>query len=409
MRRGLFSLLLLAAGVALCAYASASAYAVPGLLQYVTVADAQALEAPQEPQARQDGEGMAFGQPDAARADTALLSRIQSFEDLREGLAADTTAYALSGYAPQATVTAEGGTAAAGALYAVGEGYFTLYPRYLLRGRLLYPEELEQGARVALLDEQFALAVFRMADVTGREIELGGQTFRVVGVLRHARGVGQEAQQGVYVPLRAVAETACCQLQTLQLTAAPAPGSGAMTAFRSVATAWMPGGTLYDLRQERVGATIWPRFLLCALGFAAWGACARRFGRGVRRLGGRLRTRLREQYMTRLLPWFSVQVLLRALGVAALALTAAALFTALVQPVYTFPEYVPAVLVEPEEIAATFWKLQTQGSAQLMLRTEQSIRVAYFGGMSRWGVAFVLGGLACRPRRRRIPAARASA
>ena len=53
MRRGLFSLLLLAAGVALCAYASASAYAVPGLLQYVTVADAQALEEPQEPQARQ--------------------------------------------------------------------------------------------------------------------------------------------------------------------------------------------------------------------------------------------------------------------------------------------------------------------------------------------------------------------
>lgn len=409
MRRGLFSLLLLAAGVALCAYASASAYAVPGLLQYVTVADAQALEEPQEPQARQDEEGMAFGQPDATRADTALLSRIQSFEDLREGLAADTTAYALSGYAPQATVTAEGGTAAAGALYAVGEGYFTLYPRYLLRGRLPYPEELEQGARVALLDEQFALAVFRMADVTGREIELGGQTFRVVGVLRHARGVGQEAQQGVYVPLRAVAETACCQLQTLQLTAAPAPGSGAMTTFRSVATAWMPGGTLYDLRQERVGATIWPRFLLCALGFAVWGACARRFGRGVRRLGGRLRTRLREQYMTRLLPWFSVQVLLRALGVAALALTAAALFTALVQPVYTFPEYVPAVLVEPEEIAATFWKLQTQGSAQVLLRTEQSIRVAYFGGMSRWGVAFVLGGLACRPRRRRLPAARAAA
>ena len=83
--------------------------------------------------------------------------------------------------------------------------------------------------------------------------------------------------------------------------------------------------------------------------------------------------------------------LLNGKGIAALA--AALLFNQMLSPVYFYPEYIPAVLVEPEDIAATFWKLQGQSGAQVLLRTVESIRVAFYAGLCRWGAVLTLSGL----------------
>lgn len=367
-------------GVLLTAYAVYSIYTVPGLLQYAVAAD------PIEREEVQD--------PDAPKQDGRLKQRMDSLGDMTEtALEGAVTVHTLFGYSPQATVTAEGGDAASGALTAVGERYFELYPRYVLRGRLFYPEELEDGARVALLDEQFALKVFRMVDVVGREITVGGQDYRVVGVLRHARGVGEESEFGMYLPLAALAQTDSVQLQTLNFSARPVENGGAMTTFKSVAQGWMPGGTLYDLRQEQVGATIWTRFLLCGLGFAVWGFFVGRFTRGVRAFIARTKARLRERYMAQILPWFVGNILLRVVIVALLALCAALIFNQMLSPVYVYPEFIPAVLVEPEDIASTFWKLQGQSGAQVLIRTVESIRIAFYAGLCRWGALLTLAGL----------------
>lgn len=377
-------------GVLLSAYAVYSIYAVPGLLQYAVLAD---TETPAD-----------VTDPDAPRQDSQLKRRMDSLSDMTEtALEGAVTVHTLSGYAPQVTVTAEGGDAASGALTAVGERYFEIHPRYLQRGRLFYPEELEDGARVALMDEQFALKVFRMVDVVGREITVGGETYRVVGVLRHTRAAGEETEYGLYLPLAAVADVGGPQLQTLNFTARPVENGGAMTTFKSVATGWMPGGTLYDLRQEQVGATIWLRFLLCGLGFAVWGFLVGRFTDGVRAFTARTNARLRERYMAQIFPWFIWNILWRALAVAALALVAALLFNQMLSPVYFYPEYIPAVLVEPEDIAATFWKLQSQNGAQVLLRTVESIRVAFYAGLCRWGVMLTLSGLLIWAVKRRKP------
>ena len=161
---------------------------------------------------------------------------------------------------------------------------------------------------------------------------------------------------------------------------------------------------LDDLRQEQVGATIWLRFLLCGLGFAVWGFLVGRFTDGVRAFTARTNARLRERYMAQIFPWFIWNILWRALAVAALALAAALLFNQMLSPVYFYPEYIPAVLVEPEDIAATFWKLQSQNGAQVLLRTVESIRVAFYAGLCRWGAALTLSGLLIWAVKRRKPA-----
>jgi len=46
-------------------------------------------------------------------------------------------------------------------------------------------------------------------------------------------------------------------------------------------------------------------------------------------------------------------------------------FTQLIAPVYVFPEWVPAILVEHKEISATFWNNRTMANALLAFRSRE--------------------------------------
>ena len=62
------------------------------------------------------------------------------------------------------------------------------------------------------------------------------------------------------------------------------------------------------------------------------------------------------------------------------ALNLAAIFfllQELIAPVYIFPEWVPAILVEPKEIEKTFWTLRAQQTGLVALRTPQVLRLHF--------------------------------
>lgn len=377
-----FTLFVLIVGAALLAYACIAVTLEPDVLEYMFAAD----------------EVVRVTDADGNESFTSdLTGQIEQTDALREELAEAVTAITLTGTLPQATLNV-GETAAAGTLHALGEDAFAVEMQYLHAGRLFYPEELEKGARVLLLDEQFALALFRMTDVVGREATLAGQTYRVIGVLRHSRRVGESGEYAAYIPLTA-AEKDGIQLETLTLRARPVENGGAMTMFKSAAVRLSGKGTFYDIRQEKVGATMWARYLLCALAFALLYKLLMIWSAGVKRFAARIRQRLLQAYLPRLLPWISASCIWRALALAAIALSAAWVFTQLVSPVYVYPDYIPAVLVEPEEIIKTFWNLQSQGASGVVYRTVSAVRTAYFAGLCRWGVALTLYGV-LRVRRR---------
>jgi len=388
--KGKASILLVVAGLSLMAYALWEIAQTPDRLQYIVQADP--VTDVSDPDAAADSDAEAY---------SPLRRRIAALEDSAAVLEQAAAVYTLSGAAPQVTLSADDAGAAAG-LKAVGSDHFVLYPALLLQGRFPNPEESDLGERVILLDELLALDLFRMTEVVDREVKLEGAAYRVIGVLRHQKRVGDDADRYAYIPLLAAAK-AGIRLETLCLSAAPVAKGGAMLTFAETARQWMPGGNAYDLRRERVGAGIWARFFACGVGYALLAWSISKYIRSVGALRKSIDEKLADRYVARLLPYLLFHILLRVVALAALAVAAAALTNLLLEPVKVYPEFVPDILVEPAEIAKTFWALRDAESDAVVIRTPQIVRLLYFGRLCNIAVILTLWGgcLAFSKRRRR--------
>lgn len=120
----------------------------------------------------------------------------------------------------------------------------------LLNGRLLYPDRSIYGERVALVDEQLAVALFQYAEPLGEEIEVAGQRYRIVGVIKAGKRVGDQMDYSLYVPLRSLEETNV-SLTALVYEARPVQGAGGWSAFQTAAQK-LGDGTTISLLKERM-------------------------------------------------------------------------------------------------------------------------------------------------------------
>ena len=88
---------------------------------------------------------------------------------------------------------------------------------------------------------------------------------------------------------------------------------------------------------------------------------------------------------------------LLALGYLVCAAVLAWLFTRLVEPVYTFPEWVPAVLVEPKDIQTAFWNVWQTSATVVEYRTPELLRLRFLREVMAWScgaAALLIGSLA---------------
>ena len=72
------------------------------------------------------------------------------------------------------------------------------------------------------------------------------------------------------------------------------------------------------------------------------------------------------------------------------------LFTRLVEPVYTFPEWVPAVLVEPKDIQTAFWNVWQTSATVVEYRTPELLRLRFLREVMAWSCgacALLIGSL----------------
>ena len=313
------------------------------------------------------------------RPNQALLDLSKGLDEAAGEWAETMTRWSLSGVIEQATLTAadaDGGSAT-GRLTCFGKYGQELTPLLLRYGRLMYPEELEDGERVIILDEQLALAIFRVGDPIGRNVVLNGAKYQVIGVARHAKKVGDTQPGGAYVPYMSVIDQDL-QLDVLQIEAAPKSGVGANVSFRTVAEAWRSGGTLIDLGKESMGAWLWLR----VTGFLAGMILLLR---GIHLLNGsvsyfsrRVKQRLQSAYAVRLMPWMTWRILLFAAAYALCVGAFAVLMGFILEPVYVFPEWIPSVLVEWSDINDVFWKVWQGFATMRELRTPELMRLRFF-------------------------------
>lgn len=304
------------------------------------------------------------------------------------------TAAILCAHYPFVTMQTEQGGSASGELLAVTGQLHTLPQGILLSGRHLYQEEVEMGTSSAVLDEGLAIALFRQGDPVGMTFTLNDQCFTVVGVVRHARTVGDRAEYGLMVPLKAFDKQPQWEVMTVQLM--PQGGSGTRKGLENALGSWQQGGQAIDLVKEKYRTLLPLRVLICLIVFSLaliWLRYARRLSVS---LVANDRQRLEKHYALELMPRFILSgvliVLMHLVGVGVMILA----FIQLLEPVYVFPEWVPAILVEPREIAATFWHNRSLVNGLVSLRSKELL---YLGALRSYliALAVVIAGLLITP------------
>ena len=258
----------------------------------------------------------------------------------------------------------------------VGKYGFQVRQKLLRYGRLPYESEIESGAAVAVLDEDLALALFRVADPVGRTVFIGDTEYTVIGIARHSKHVGEYKEYSAYVPLNSMIASSNV-IDVLLVEAIPKDGTGASVSFQTVVSNWHTGGSVFDLGKEGMGATLWLRVLLFLTGAALLLRFIAFLNRRVGHYTKRYRQRLQEKYAVSLMPELIGVIVLFVLGYGAAAGAGALLMTYIIEPVYTFTEWIPSVLVEWNDIAAAFWNVW-QGSAVIReLRTMEILRLRW--------------------------------
>lgn len=332
-------------------------------LQYLIPAPAQA----QRPAGEEQAEEYCPNQPVAAA--------VERLEHISGEWDTTMERWTVGGVIERANLSCNAGNAQA-RVELMGKDGLMLHPLYLREGRLFYPEEIEKGERLIILDEQLALAMFRIAYPIGRDVQLEGVSYRVIGIVRHQKRVGDLMDYGAYIPLNSViAET--ITVDALQVEASPKEGVGASVSFKSVVQQWQAGGSLYDLGKEGMAAWLWLRLLLFVAGMTAFIRLIGWLNGRVRHYIKRYQAQLQVRYAVRLLPELLGVILLFALGYGIAAGLAALLLNHLIEPVYTFPEWVPAVLVEWADIADAFWKVWQLHAVMTELRTPEILRLRW--------------------------------
>lgn len=291
-------------------------------------------------------------------------------------------------------------------LIAIGEGWLEVYPRFLVRGRRIGESELEQGARVMMLDERLAFKLFGENLTEDASVKLNNVNYRVVGTVRHGgslfggRGVADRVAYDAYIPLVTAAADGVA-LETMTLSAKPQGGAGAALLFQEAAQQWVAGGQLINLSKEAMRRTILPRMILLIVGLYAMLGLFKRATQRVMGWFEGFRQQLKLHYFKEMIP--------RLLGLIALSLL---LYGALIgvtwlllvfsaQPLYVFTEWVPENIVEWSSITEVFWNLTAEAANLKRFATRELRAVEFWGGVTRWGTVLVLLGAALLPKARR--------
>ena len=332
------------------------------------------------------------GEMDAAVSQLLTVKR-----EVADTLADCTSALAVGGVTEKASVSA-GSVNQTCAVYAVGEGWFEADPVFLTAGRRLTETELKLGDKVAMVDEQLAFQLFGSGLPEDAKATIDGVEYAVVGAYRHRRSVGEAAQYSAYVPLLSANQNARDELLFI---AVPIANTGARTMFESTMRAkWEQGGSFISLGKEALRQRMIARMLLLVFGLSVIFRLMRRMNGAAARSWTRFQERLRWNYFRTAAPSLMAFLGICLIGYGALLALLYALAAFSIQPLYTFPEWVPENVVEWSSLKAVFWSLAGDSAKLVRVGTRELRIVEFWGKILRWGTLGALyGALLLRIRR----------
>ena len=189
---------------------------------------------------------------------------LDALDRVWEGLSDAVALHTIHGKRFDCTFAGDQGATQQGTVYAVAENWFEVYPKLLTAGRLPYQEELERGDNIILLDEDLAMALFFDPEPIGRFVTIDKERYRVIGVVRHRRQLGEVGECGAYISLARI-QKEMLLMDMLVVTAMGKPHSGSMSAFSMAMEDWRSGGNVYSVEKEVTRATMPLRIVFCLL------------------------------------------------------------------------------------------------------------------------------------------------
>ena len=69
------------------------------------------------------------------------------------------------------------------------------------KGRFIAPTDVNMRQKVAVIGSQIAEDLFGLVDPVGQEIKMGGQTFKVIGILESANSMMGSNEEEIYIPI----------------------------------------------------------------------------------------------------------------------------------------------------------------------------------------------------------------
>lgn len=336
------------------------------------------------------GETLEYALPaPSGDATDAIDAMIKARETLTEQLA-DCASAVSAGAISESRSVSGGDQNISAKVYGAGEGWFEVYPSFLKSGRRISETELEQGDKVAMLDASAAFQLFGEDLSDDSKVEIGGESYRVVGTFSHKRNVGETGEYAAIVPLNA-AKTA--GWTTMMISAKPIPESGARTMFESsVPSAWREGGSALSLEKEAMRRLILPRMLLFVFGMTVILALLRRMNGIAKNRIAWYRNAIRWNYFKQTVPKLLTVIGVCLGGYGAILALLSALMSFTIQPLYVFTEWVPDNFVAWSSLTKVFWNLVSD-HAKLIRTGTPGLRIIEFeGGVLRWGVICILTG-----------------
>ncbi len=363
----------------LLTFAAFHLFTTQEVLQYLTIA----------PVAQSENEGEEeIGEPKENKKKFLPFQALIDLEEKLDEVALSEWEMSIKTYAIEGIVATENFTSekggAIGRLRAIGKNSLSVYPLTAKEGRLIYPEEFSSGEKVALVDEKMVLNLFKASSPIDKIVTIQGEEYKVVGIVRHQKKIGDEHEGSVYIPFRSLAEQAF-HLDTLMVSAIPVPGSGAGSAFKSVLENQMQmKGTFINLKKETVGEMMPLRVMAFIFGLIAIFACIKRLNQKVLTFISWYKKRLKSIYAIRLVPKLLGAIVLFCIGYGVIALGLAKLVQFVVEPVYTFPEWIPDILVSWKSIQKTFWNLWQEEAQMIRIFSPELLNVRFYGKLLFW-------------------------
>lgn len=328
-----------------------------------------------------------------------LRQALMAKENAAEQLGDCTSAVAVGAVRESESVST-GETSKSAVVYAVGEGWFEVYPVFMIEGQRLTETQLRQGERAALLDKELAFALFGSEIPENAKVLIGETEYSVAGTIRHRRSVGETQQYCVYVPLLA---DATAQQDAVMMAAKPVPNTGAPTMFESVVrSGWRSDGCFYNIKKETLRQMMLPRMLLLIFGIGTIVYFLRCMKNVACIRIERYKERLRWHYFRETLPALLGTILVCLLGYAAILGLLYGLIVFSVYPLTIFTEWVPENFVKWSSLKNVFWNLTNDAAKLVKVGSREMRLVEFWGRILRWSVITVLSGSMLMHRSRRF-------